>query len=183
MTDAEWPELRDELVTLRVLTLDDAGAWKAGEDDEQRRWFEMPGPAPMANVIRAIEQWRSGWAEDGDVRHWGVWREEELAGGVEIRARQDARANVSYIVFPSWRRQGVASRAVRLASTWAFANLGVDAVVAVVHPDNLASQGVAMAAGFIDDGWADDWEYGETGPMRRYLLARPSPAALRKLSG
>ena len=169
-SDADWPVLDDGVVTLRVLRTDDAEQWKAGEDDEQRRWFEMPGPAPMQNVLRAIDNWRLGWRDEGPVRHWGIWLDDELAGGVEIRVRDDRRANVSYIVFPSSRRRGVAVRAIRLAVQWAFAHLGVTAIVAVVHPDNIASRSAATRAGFVDDGWAEDWEYGETGPMRRYVL-------------
>ena len=170
--EANWPSPADGVVVLRVLCQEDAAAWKAGEDDEQRRWFEMPSPAPMENVVAAIERWRQSWKEDGAERHWGIWRESVLAGGVAIRVRPDGRGNVSYIVFPESRRQGIALRAVRLATEWAFSSLGVTAIVAVVNPANIASMAVAAAAGFVDDGWAEDWEFGETGPMRRLLLPR-----------
>jgi len=41
---------------------------KAGEDEEQRRWFEFPGPAPMSNVVKAIRNLREQWATDGPMR-------------------------------------------------------------------------------------------------------------------
>ena len=47
-------DIRDGFV-LRILTLDDARAWHKGEDEEQRQWFEFPGPAPFENVVAAIE--------------------------------------------------------------------------------------------------------------------------------
>ena len=170
MDDPTWPTPSDGVVTLRALRSEDAEAWKAGEDDEQRRWFEMPGPAPMENVIGAIARWRAEWRDAGRVRHFGIWWSEALIGGVEIHVRDDGRANVSYIVFPSWRGHGYAVRAVRLATTWAFTTLRVPAVVAIVHPDNVASIAVATAADFRPDGIAEPWEYGETGPMNRYVL-------------
>ena len=170
--ESDWPLLTGAGFELRVLGLDDAASWKAGEDDEQRRWFEMPGPAPMENVVDAIERWRDGWRTDGATRHWGIWVDGALAGGVEVRVRDDRRANVSYIVFPTWRRRGVASAAVSRACAWALEHLPVTGIVAVIHPQNEASRRVASRAGFVEDGWAAPWEYGESGPMRRYVLER-----------
>jgi RimJ/RimL family protein N-acetyltransferase len=164
------PVLFDDGVELRTLVLADAEAWKAGEDDEQIRWFEAPGPAPIENVIAAIRRWQAGWADDGPVRHWGIWRDDHLAGGVELRIRHDGRASVSYVVFPAWRRRGVATRAVRLASAWAFETLDVSAVVAIIDEQNTASRRVAERVGFVLDGLAEPWEYSETGVMARYLM-------------
>ena len=174
----EWPVLSGDGFVLRPLSTRDARPWHAGEDEEQRRWFEFPGPAPIENVVAAIDAWRSSWENDGPVRHWGIWvqPDETLVGGVEIRDRGDRRANVSYVVFPPARRRRIATRAVHLASTWAFGHLPIDAVVAIIHEDNIASRGVAEASGFSSDGIADPSEYSETGPMLRYVLIRPGRA-------
>jgi RimJ/RimL family protein N-acetyltransferase len=165
-----WPVLRRDDLTLRVLRPDDASGWRAGDDEEQRRWFEFPGPAPLENVIGAIAAWRDGWRNGGPVFQWGLWVEDKLVGGVELRIREDDKANASYVVFPAGRRRRVATRALNLACEWALDNLPISAVVAVIHPDNVASQGVALGAGFSLEGWAERWEYGETGPMLRYVL-------------
>jgi RimJ/RimL family protein N-acetyltransferase len=167
------PVLVGEGFVLRVIEPSDADAWKAGEDLEQMRWFEAPGPAPLENIVNAIRAWRAGWAEGGPLRHWGIWIDDRPAGGVELRVRQDGRANVSYVVFPFARRMGLASSAVRLATEWAFEHLGVRAVVAVVDEQNVASLGVAQKAGFRPDGPADSWEYSESGVMLRYTLTGP----------
>lgn len=66
-------ELTDGLVQLRVLGVSDEEAWKAGEDIEQIRWFEAPGPAPMANIVGAINNWRSEWEQSGSLRHFEIW--------------------------------------------------------------------------------------------------------------
>ena len=168
------PLISGDGFVLRPLSAGDALAWQAGEDEEQRRWFEFPGPAPIANVMAAIDGWQSSWAHEGPVRHWGIWVEpnETLAGGVEIRDRGDRRANISYVVFPPMRRRGFASRAVVLASGWAFDHLPIDAVVAIINEDNVASRAVAEACGFAFDGIADPSEYSESGPMLRYTLDR-----------
>ena len=167
---ADPPVLAGDGFVLRVLELTDASAWKAGEDPEQIRWFEAPGPAPMENIVRAIEGWRSGWATAGPVRHWGIWTDHVLCGGLELRVRDDGRANASYIVFPAARRKGLASSSVRLAAEWAFRNLGVTAVVAIIDEMNLASRGVAARAGFTLEGLAEPWEHSESGTMLRFVL-------------
>jgi RimJ/RimL family protein N-acetyltransferase len=171
-----WPEPGDDLVVLRVLDLADAAAWHAGEDEEQRRWFDFPAPAPRANVDAAITGWRAAWADDGAQRHWGirVRPDLELAGGVELTLVDDARARVSYVVFPAWRRRGLATRAVRLATAWALAELPVRAVIAVVDARNVASLGVIRAAGYAPDGRADPSEHTEPGPKLRFRYPPPA---------
>jgi RimJ/RimL family protein N-acetyltransferase len=167
------PVLLGDGFVLKALVLSDAEAWKAGEDPEQTKWFEAPGPAPMSNVRAAIRSWQAGWTEDGPIRQWGIWSHDQLAGGVELRVREDGRANVSYVVFPFWRRLGLAAAAVRLVAAWAFEILGVSAVVAVIDEENVASRGVADRAGFQLDGLAESWEHSESGVMLRYVLHPP----------
>ncbi|HMK11637.1 MAG TPA: GNAT family N-acetyltransferase, partial [Acidimicrobiales bacterium] len=79
------------------------------------------------------------------------------------------RANLSYVVFPSSRRQGIASDAVELAVMWSCTSLPIDAVVAIIDETNEASRGVAERTGFTLDGPADPWEHAESGTMLRYL--------------
>ena len=167
---ATAPVLTGEGFVLRALSLADAEAWKAGEDGEQIRWFEAPGPSPMENIIAAIRRWQEGWASDGNVRHWGIWSDDRLAGGVELRVRDDRRANVSYVVFPECRGRGFGAGAVRAVSEWAADALDVTAVVAIVDELNDHSRRVAAGAGFILEGPAEPWEYSESGVMLRYVL-------------
>jgi RimJ/RimL family protein N-acetyltransferase len=167
------PVLSGEGFVLKVLDISDAQAWKDGEDSEQIRWFEAPGAAPMENIVEAIERWRAGWARDGPIRQWGIWVDDQLAGGVELRVREDGKANISYLVFPFARRKGLASGATSLAAEWAFPNLGVPAVVAVIDEANVASRRVAERAGLRLDGMAEPWEYAESGVMLRYVLDAP----------
>lgn len=168
-TVAVAPVLTGEGFVLRALSQADASAWKAGEDREQIRWFEAPGPSPIENIVAAIGRWQAGWAEDSPLRQWGIWSEDRLAGGVELRVRDDRRANVSYVVFPEWRRRGYASGAVSAVAAWANENLDVSALVAVVDELNVASRGVVEAAGFHLEGRAEPWEYSESGVMLRYV--------------
>ena len=85
--------------------------------------------------------------------------------------RGDTRANISVGVYPGFRRLGYAARAVRLACEYARDALPVKAIVAIIDTENVASRGVAEAAGFVFEANAEPSEYGdETGLMLRYVL-------------
>jgi len=59
---------------------------------------------------------------------------------------------IGYWVAPEARRQGVATRSVRLLSRWALGLLGLARVEVRVDVENTASQQVAEAAGFTREG-------------------------------
>lgn len=157
-------------VTLRVLTMVDVDSWHQGDDVEQQRWFEAPGPSPRESVVRHIRAVREDWAHSAGRRHWGIWRDGLLCGGVEVAARGHRNAYLSYVVFPASRRRGVAAESISLAAEWALANLPVDRVVAVIDELNTASRATAGRAGFTCEGAADASEYSESGRMLRYVL-------------
>ena len=142
-------EPSDGVVLLRRLSMDDVDAWLAGEDDEQIRWFGFPGPATRAHVERAIAAWQESWASEGAIRHWGVCvlPARELAGGVELRDLGDGRVNLSYVIFPPYRRRGLATRASRLALNYAAQVLGAASAIIKIIEGNEASLGVARSVG------------------------------------
>ena len=129
--------------------MDDVSAWLAGEDEEQIRWFEFPGSATRADVERAVAAWQESWAREGPVRQWGVCVRpaHELAGGVEVRDLGDDRVNLSYVIFPPFRRRGLATRASRLALDYAAQALGASSAVIKILDGHEASLGVARNLG------------------------------------
>ena len=75
-----------------------------------------------------------------------------LVGGCETRLRPDGSAEVSWWVFPEHRRQGLATRGVRLMIDHFSNTVGISMFVAMIEPDNLASRHVARNTGFIESG-------------------------------
>jgi RimJ/RimL family protein N-acetyltransferase/ribosomal protein S18 acetylase RimI-like enzyme len=161
-TDAAAPDgtPREELVwadvirrgggiELRPLRSTDAAAHLAGEDEEQLRGFEFPHGATLARVRDAIAEWRRSWATRGAVRNFGVWSAATgaLAGNVEVRALDAETVNLSYLVFPEWRRRGVATRAAGLALGYARDEMGVRRAQIEALDGNVASLGVIRRLG------------------------------------
>ena len=147
---------------LRPLTLADADAWLAGEDDEIRRWFEFPRASTREDVVGAIESWTDSWRSGGQVRKWAITDSATGAvmGGVELRPVNSnmivggvgvcplvGHLNLSYEVFAQWRRRGFASRAARFAIGYAAKEMKASHVFLRVLPYNAASLGVARRLG------------------------------------
>jgi ribosomal-protein-alanine N-acetyltransferase len=71
--------------------------------------------------------------------------------GFHSPPERDGRVEIGYRVEPPWRRQGVASEAVRALFDWAHEH-GVDRFRASVSPGNVASLAVIGRLGFRQTG-------------------------------
>jgi RimJ/RimL family protein N-acetyltransferase len=114
-----------------------------------RQWFEFPRPSTRDDVIHAIEAWSESWRTGGLVRKWAITESATgtIVGGIELRP-VDGELNLSYEVFPQWRRRGYASRAAQLALDYAAKEMNASYAVIRVLPGNTASVGVARHLGF-----------------------------------
>lgn len=184
MTTTTAPRLTDGVIVLDQHTFADSDAHLAGEDEEQARRFGWhPARSTPESVRRAIGKWQAEWASNGSTRTFAV-RETQtgaLAGGCQLRLRKKQIAEMSYWVFPAFRRRGFASRAVSLACQWAFAELAVERMELYVEPDNAASRSAAERAGFTEEGIVRAREQigGERRDMVLYSRLPPDAASLR----
>jgi RimJ/RimL family protein N-acetyltransferase len=148
----EVPVLSDGVVTLRERRLDDLDeVVRMARDRDSLRWTTIPSPYSPADALAFIQQispagWRDqsifGWAieiadDDGQLR---------FAGNIDVRA--GARPDIGYMLHPQARGRGVMSRAVRLATRWAFDVVGMPVIHWETHAGNLPSWRVAWACGF-----------------------------------
>lgn len=181
----EQPTLTDGVIVLNSFTDDDIDAHLAGEDEEHARrfgWF--PARSTRETVATAVRRWRTSWDGDRSVVAFAARIDGDLAGGCEVRRRDDGACEMSYWVFPSHRRRGIATRAARLIAAWAFASPGIERLELHVEPDNTASRGVALGAGFREEGLVR--ERAGSGEQRDMVVytrispqRRPSPDPAR----
>lgn len=154
-SDPGPPTLRDGLIRLDGYTTSDIEDHLAGEDDEHARRFGWyPQRSTSESVKATIQSWERSWHEQGPVRALAARRlvDNRLVGGVELRLRDQAVAEISYWVAAGFRQRGYAVRAIRLGCRYAMAELGVQRIEAFIEPDNAGSIKAAQSVGFQIEG-------------------------------
>ncbi len=148
--------LTDGVVLLDRFTDADVDSLWAGEDNHYARRSHRPGPFTRQDIANRISRWHEQSQQGGSVRAFAV-REagsRRLVGGcvLEIRPDDGDVAELSYWIFPPYRRRGYATRSVELACRYAFDDLGVVRMELYIEPTNDASLRVATRAGFRQEG-------------------------------
>ena len=148
--------LTDGVVLVDRFTDTDIDALWAGEDDGYVRRSGLPGPFTRRDIANQIRHWQKQWQRGGSGRSFAVRKTgtRRLVGGcvLEIRPDEGEIAELSYWVFPPYRRRGYATRSVELVCRYAFDNLGVVRMELSIEPTNDASLRVATKAGFLREG-------------------------------
>ena len=163
------PKLTDGVIFLRPLTTEDAADHLAGEDEEMAKWVSG-GRSTPATLEAFIRNNQESWRSSGPRRAFGVFdcASNRLAGFIEVnlaRVVEPGQVNVSYGVFPQWRRQGVALRAINLMDEYLRTATDARQMVLRIAPANIASLKLAEKAGFTFCGLFDEPE----GRMARYV--------------
>jgi len=156
VTPLPFPVLRDEAVLLRPWHFDDVEQMLAAFSDPVFREHSDWAPTTDSEVRQALvdgEEARQQGTKldlavvDPDLPHL-------ILGGVSLNWVDpvQARAAVGYWLAPAARGRGVASRAVRLLTGWAFDVLQLQRLELTCGPDNIGSQRVAERTGFTREG-------------------------------
>jgi RimJ/RimL family protein N-acetyltransferase len=122
-------------------------------DPDVAQW----NPAPDVVDIDAARQWclRGGDWSSGDHATWSVLDASgRLLGNVSLWHidREHQTAGIGYRTAPWARGRGVATEAVRAATAWAFAALGMRRVELMHVIENQASCRVAQKCGYALEG-------------------------------
>ncbi len=128
---------------------------EAFEDLEIVRW--NPGPPADEDSALAAADWMKHRNDRSDTSHrsWAVGGVGgELFGSLSLHKIDpvQADAEIGYWLAPAARGRGRAAVAVRLATRYAFAELGLHRVHLLHAVENVASCRVASAAGFSWEG-------------------------------
>jgi RimJ/RimL family protein N-acetyltransferase len=145
------PPLTDGHVRLREWTDDDADAMTAGfADPEVARWTRAPSPYTREDAARFIEQARAG-RSSGDRLDLAVLAAADGAviGSISLRFEwENRRADAGHVMFAGHRGRGLGQRSGVLFYSYAFEQLGIRRLEAVVDPRNAPSITASERAGF-----------------------------------
>ncbi|MYY12800.1 GNAT family N-acetyltransferase [Streptomyces sp. SID4919] len=146
---------------------DASAVFTAFQDPTLHQWHVRSADSPD-EVLRWIADWRAAWAGERGA-YWAVAdaHSDELVGRVALRSMVlgDGLAEVAYWTVPSARGRGVAPRAVRALSRWAFGigfhrlelmhAIGNDASCRVAAKSGFVEEGTKRSAALHQDGWYD----------------------------
>jgi RimJ/RimL family protein N-acetyltransferase len=111
--------------------------------------MKAPRPAQLLDVQEFIDSCQDSWRTMGSHRHWGIRGVDSpaLLGGVDLRVIDDDQVNPSYVVFPQFRRNGVARRTSELALNYATTSMVAKTAIIRMLLGNVSSYNLALGLG------------------------------------
>ena len=149
------PPLSDGVITLRAKTREDIDALVAiCQDPAIPRWTRVPNPYRPADAEAWIVVSELELEAESGIDWLAVDEQDEVVASLAIQhiRADEGLGEVGYWVAAGARGRGFATRGVRLVTAWGLGELGLKELEIMTHEDNVASQGVARAAGYAETG-------------------------------
>lgn len=183
------PALRTPRLILRPLCNEDVPAFHKLINDWEicRRVPDAPFPYPARQAQEWVEAAALGRAL-GTTAQFAIIeaRSELLVGCVGVRLAKDRQeAELGYWIGREYWRKGFALEAGQRLVDWAFAELSLARITAVVAADNDGSVAVLERLGFVQTGQGHrifSCRPGEKLPVRHFTLARDVPKSLSDIA-
>lgn len=159
----DLPTLETEQLVLRKLGMEDAEDMLEYGRDPEIAYRGLWPPLQSLEESRAdIAEVLEGYATGSNI----TWAIEHRADGKMIGriglgpySRMNRRAEIGYAMNRSYWGQGLATEAVRAVVGFAFRELGLNRVQAIVLPDNAGSIRVLEKAGMQREGLLRKYQY------------------------
>ena len=123
---------------------------RAASDAEILKWFDLHTRSPADYLAAKREAWAEGTGASFAI--CDATRPDTCLGQVFVERDDDGRGSVGYWLLEDGRGKGRATRAVRLMTSWALAEMRLRRLQLHTDPENVASQRVAERAGFTREG-------------------------------
>lgn len=158
-------DLTDGTVLLRAPRREDGPAIVAGASTpDVVRYTRVPSPYTPEDLETILRISGEGWEASTDAVFaiCDAAAPEELLGlvglhGIDLTGEPGGTAEIGYWMRVEGRGRGLVTRAVRLASAWAFDELGLAVITWYALEGNDASRRVAEAAGYRVEGTLRRW--------------------------
>jgi ribosomal-protein-alanine N-acetyltransferase len=146
------PSIQTPHVTLRPLQPADAVALhRIYQSEGVLHYFPDPAPPTLEKVQRFLAGQQAHWEKYG-YGNWGILPagEKEIAGwaGLQFLPELD-ETEVGFLLDRPFWGKGYATAAARASLDFGFEHFKLDHIIALVHPDNLASRRVIEKCGMV----------------------------------
>jgi RimJ/RimL family protein N-acetyltransferase len=140
-----FARITTERLVLRPFTVEDVGPLHRIVCEEGvLRYFPKSDPPPRERIEEIILGQRAHWQERG----FGLWAVEARSSGTLMGRSglmylpQTDEVEVDFILGRAHWGQGFATEAGRAGLRFGFEEIGLESIVGIVHPENLASRRV-----------------------------------------
>jgi ribosomal-protein-alanine N-acetyltransferase len=136
--------------------------------DDVLKYFPGPGSPSLEKVERFVEKQMRQWDEVG-YAWWAVELKSSraLIGWNGLQFLPETReTEIGFLIDRTYWGQGLSTEAGRIGVRFAFESVGVEELIALAHPGNLASQRVIVKLGLR---FVEETEYFEM-PVRKFAL-------------
>ena len=144
------PTIKTDRLILRPFTERDAEELRRILAQEGvLRYFPTTDPPPLDRVQKLIASQLQHW----DKRGFGWWAvepksKEELIGWNGLQYLPETEeVEIGFLLSKSTWGKGLATEGAREGLKYGFETLGLESIVGIVHPENIASQGVLEKLG------------------------------------
>jgi ribosomal-protein-alanine N-acetyltransferase len=138
------------------------------------RYFPNPNPPPLERIRRFITGQQAHWEKYG-YGNWGILPEgeKEIVGWAGLQFLPELNETEVGFLFdrPFWGK-GYATAAARASLDFGFEHFHLDHIIALVHPDNVASRRVIEKCGLIYVETLSLWGLD----LMRYTVGAKHPA-------
>jgi ribosomal-protein-alanine N-acetyltransferase len=167
------PSLHTRRLTLRpILPADTAHFYRIYQTAGVLQYFPNPTPPPLEKVERFVANQQAHWDKYG-YGNWGILLNggEQVIGwaGLQFLPETD-ETEVGYLLDKPFWGQGYATEVARASLDYGFSHFDFPEIIALVHPDNLASLKVAAKCGMTVVERKVYWGI----EMVRHVLKRPA---------
>jgi len=165
------PTVRTSRLTLRPLLSTDAEPlYKIYQVEGVLQYFPNPSPPPLENVKRFVTAQETHWGKY-NYGNWGILPhgEEDIIGWAGLQFLPETNEiEVGYLLNRLFWGQGFATESALASLEFGFQHLSLDQIIALVHPDNIASIRVIENCGM---SWVDQKVYFGINLMRYRINA------------
>ena len=136
-----FPQIRSNRLVLRQLKLKDAhDIFQLRSDEGVNKYLDRPKAETIEDAMQFIERINDSIQKNKSY-YWAIsyHEEEKLLGTICIWNIENKKAEIGYELLPQHQRKGLMQEALKTVISYAFNQLNLDIILAVFHPDNLAS--------------------------------------------
>ena len=150
--NTQIPSVQTPHLTLRPLQPADAVVLhRIYQSEGVLRYFPNPTPPPLEKVQRFIAGQQAHWEKYG-YGNWGILPkgESEIVGWAGLQFLPELNeTEVGFLLDRPFWGKGYATEAALASLDFGFEHFNLDHIIALVHPDNLASRRVIEKCGLV----------------------------------